>query len=94
MGLWTQKPPPEAGCLDGIGVSTILSPDITASWELSNDDLQGWLGYLENLVGVPFVHLEVLYGHGISQVFSVTHICESTVVVNTSNTCDLVLENI
>lgn len=51
-------------------------------------------GYLENIVGVPLVHLEVLDGHGISQVFSVTHVCESTMVVNTSNVCDLVLENI
>jgi len=50
--------------------------------------------YLENLVGVTHAHLEVLDGHGTSQIFSVTHICKSAVVVNTSNVCDLVLENI
>ena len=50
--------------------------------------------YLENLAGVTLVHLEVLDGYGTSQVFSVTHICEPTAVVNTPNVCDLVLENI
>ena len=50
--------------------------------------------YLENLVGVTLVHLEVLDGDGTSRVFSVAHVCESTVVVNTSDVYDLVLENI
>jgi len=50
--------------------------------------------YLENIAGITLVHLEVLDGHGTSQVFSITHICESTVVVNVSNVCDLALENV
>ena len=50
--------------------------------------------YLEHLVGITFVYLEVLDGHGTSQVFTVAHICEPTVVVDTSDVCDLVLEDI
>jgi len=42
--------------------------------------------YLENLVGVPLVHLETLDGHGQSQVFALAHFCEPTVVVNPPNT--------
>ena len=50
--------------------------------------------YLESLVGVTLVHLEVLDGYGTSQLFSVAHICESAVVVDTSDVYDLVSENI
>ena len=49
--------------------------------------------YLENLVWVTPVRLELLDGYGTSRVFSVAYICESTVVVNTSDVYDFVLEN-
>ena len=45
--------------------------------------------YLENVVGVPLVHLETLDGHGKSQVFALAHVCKSTVVVNPINAYEL-----
>ena len=52
----------------------------------------GWK-YLENSIGVP-LHLEPFDGHGGSQVFSIAHICESTVVVNPPDTNEVLLKNI
>lgn len=50
--------------------------------------------YLEHFVGIPLVHFEVFDGHGASQVLTVAHFCESTVFMETSDVCDLVLEDI
>jgi len=50
--------------------------------------------YLEHLFGITLVHFELLDGHGASQVFTVAHVGESTVVTNTSDVCDLVLKDI
>jgi hypothetical protein len=50
--------------------------------------------YLENTVGISLVHLETLDGHGGSQVFSVAHVCEPTVVVNVPDAYEVVLKDV
>ena len=38
--------------------------------------------YLESLVRIPSDHLEALDGHGGSQVFSIAHVCEPTMIAD------------
>ena len=50
--------------------------------------------YLEHLVGTTLVHFEAFDGHGTSQIFTVAHVCESAVIVDTSDVCGLALEDV
>lgn len=50
--------------------------------------------YLENLVGISFVHLETLDGHRASHIFSVAYICVATMMANHPDVYELLLKNI
>ena len=50
--------------------------------------------YLENPVGVPLAHPEMLDGHGGAQILSIAHVCESTVVINPPDVYELLLDDV
>lgn len=50
--------------------------------------------YLENLVGIHFVHLETLNCHKTSYVFPVAHFCVPTMTANLSDVYEFLLEDI
>lgn len=50
--------------------------------------------YLENPVRIPLVHLEAFYCHREPQVFSVAHVREPAMIVDSSDVYESLLKNI
>ena len=50
--------------------------------------------YLKNPIGAPSIRLEALDSHGASLVYSITDVCETSVVLHFSNVYMLLLKNI